>query len=33
MLMLDAETREALWRRLIEAIEDYAVRESEEHQD
>lgn len=26
MLMLEAETREALWRRLIEAIETYAAR-------
>lgn len=26
MLMLEAETREALWRRLIEAIETYATR-------
>ncbi|HYG63165.1 MAG TPA: aminotransferase class V-fold PLP-dependent enzyme, partial [Thermoanaerobaculia bacterium] len=29
MLMLDAETRDALWRRLIEAIEDYASRVGE----
>jgi glutamate/tyrosine decarboxylase-like PLP-dependent enzyme len=29
MLMLDAETRDALWRRLIEAIEDYAARVDE----
>jgi glutamate/tyrosine decarboxylase-like PLP-dependent enzyme len=29
MLMLDAETRDALWRRLIEAMEDYAGRVGE----